>query len=149
MMEPLALRSEVELVERKPPRVAPQEYKPFQVLDDDLVPAMALAGSDYDFYATGLTHDDMGNPRMDPESAEKLIKRLCNKIQRARSRINDWETHGLEDAELVRLCTMLRQTACESAVLRRMTPRTPRRVKNCVNVSSGVRSRCRLSSVTS
>jgi 2-oxoglutarate ferredoxin oxidoreductase subunit alpha len=101
MMEPLSLKPDVKLVERKPPQVAPQDYRPFQILDDDLVPAMAVAGSDYDFYATGLTHDDMGNPRMDPESAEKLIKRLCAKIQRARSQINDWETHGLEDAELV------------------------------------------------
>jgi 2-oxoglutarate ferredoxin oxidoreductase subunit alpha len=101
MMQPLSLKPDVKLVERKPPQVAPQDYRPFQILDDDLVPAMAVAGSDYDFYATGLTHDDMGNPRMDPESAEKLIKRLCAKIQRARSQINDWETHGLEDAELV------------------------------------------------
>ncbi len=81
--------------------MSPQEYKPFQVVDDDLVPAMAVAGTDYDFYVTGLTHDEMGNPRMDPESAEKLITRLCDKIRRVRSHINDWETYGLEDARLV------------------------------------------------
>ena len=101
MMEPLSLKPEVELVQRKQPLVSPQDYKPFQVLDDDLVPAMAVAGTDYDFYATGLTHDEMGNPRMDPESAEKLIKRLCAKIRQAHSHINDWETYCLEDAQLV------------------------------------------------
>jgi 2-oxoglutarate ferredoxin oxidoreductase subunit alpha len=38
---------------------------------------------------------------MDPDSAEKLIARLCAKIRRARTLINDWETYCLEDAELV------------------------------------------------
>jgi 2-oxoglutarate ferredoxin oxidoreductase subunit alpha len=101
MMEPLSLKLEVEQVQRKAPQVSPQDYKPFQILDEDLVPAMAVAGTDYDFYATGLTHDEMGNPRMDPESAEKLITRLCTKIRQARTHVNDWETYGLEDAQLV------------------------------------------------
>jgi 2-oxoglutarate ferredoxin oxidoreductase subunit alpha len=101
MMEPLILEPEVEQVQRKRPQVSPQDYKPYQVLDEDLVPAMAVAGTDYDFYATGLTHDENGNPRMDPESAEKLITRLCAKIRRACPHINDWETYGLEDAQLV------------------------------------------------
>jgi len=98
MMEPLSLKPEVEQVQRKLPQVAPQDYKPFQVLDEDLVPAMAVAGTDYDFYATGLTHDENGNPRMDPEAAEMLITRLCAKIRRVRPHINDWETYRLEDA---------------------------------------------------
>ena len=101
MMEPLSLKPEVERVQRKRPQVSPQDYKPFEVLDEDLVPAMAVAGTDYDFYATGLTHDEIGNPRMDPESAEKLITRLCAKIRRASTHINDWETYCLEDAKLV------------------------------------------------
>jgi len=101
MMEPLSLKPAVEEVQRKRPRVSPPDYKPFQILDADLVPAMAVAGTDYVFYATGLTHDENGNPRMDPESAESLITRLCAKIRRARTVINDWETYGLEEAELV------------------------------------------------
>ncbi len=101
MMEPLSLPPEVEQVQRKSPQVPPQEYKPFQVVDEDLVPAMAIAGTEYDFYVTGLTHDDMGNPRMDPESAEQLITRLCTKIRRVRTHINDWEAYALDDARLV------------------------------------------------
>jgi 2-oxoglutarate ferredoxin oxidoreductase subunit alpha len=101
MMEPLSLKPEVEQTQRKQPQVSPQDYKPFQIMDKDLVPAMAVAGTDYDFYATGLTHDEVGNPRMDPESAEKLITRLSTKILQARNRINDWETYRLEDATLV------------------------------------------------
>jgi 2-oxoglutarate ferredoxin oxidoreductase subunit alpha len=98
MLEPLALKPPGKLVRRKPPRGAPQAYLPFQVLDEDLVPAMAVAGTEYDFYVTGLTHDEAGNPRMDHETAEALIERLCAKIRRARPRINDWEAVGMEDA---------------------------------------------------
>lgn len=98
MLEPLSLVSPAELVQRRPPQVPPQEYAPFQVADEDLVPAMAVAGTDYDFYATGLTHDAVGDPRMDPESAEALIRRLCDKIIRARTRISDWEEYDMEGA---------------------------------------------------
>jgi 2-oxoglutarate ferredoxin oxidoreductase subunit alpha len=98
MMEPLSLVPETTSFQRKLPRVAPKDYKPFEVLDDDLVPAMAIAGTDYDFYATGLTHDELGNPRMDPEAAESLIRRLCEKIRQARNQINQWETYCLENA---------------------------------------------------
>ena len=101
MMEPLFLKPQVGQVQRKQPQVSPQNYKPFHVTDEDLVPAMAIAGTDYDFYVTGLTHDENGNPRMDPESAEELITRLCAKIRRARTHINDWETYHLEDAKIV------------------------------------------------
>jgi 2-oxoglutarate ferredoxin oxidoreductase subunit alpha len=98
MLEPLYTKSQIQQVQRKRPLVAPQAYKPFQVLDEDLVPAMAVAGTDYDFYATGLTHDENGNPRMDPETAQLLITRLCAKICQARPHINDWETYRMEDA---------------------------------------------------
>jgi 2-oxoglutarate ferredoxin oxidoreductase subunit alpha len=113
MMEPLSPPKEVVRLERKLPRVTPQDYKPFEVLDDDLVPAMAVAGTDYDFYATGLTHDEIGNPRMDPATAETLIKRLCEKIRRARPQINDWETYRLEDATLVVLAYGVNAPASE------------------------------------
>ncbi len=98
MMEPVVYHDNFEIVERKKPTVPPSEYKPFEVTDDDLVPPMAIAGTDYDFYVTGLTHDEHGNPRMDPEWAEKLSQRICEKILRARPEINDWVESYLEDA---------------------------------------------------
>jgi 2-oxoglutarate ferredoxin oxidoreductase subunit alpha len=118
MLEPLALKPPGKLVQRKPPRVTPREYAPFQVLDEDLVPAMAVAGTDYDFYVTGLTHDEAGNPRMDPETAEALIQRLCAKIRRARPRINDWETVGMQDAELAVLAYGINARGVREAVER-------------------------------
>ncbi|NVM18854.1 MAG: 2-oxoacid:acceptor oxidoreductase subunit alpha [Candidatus Lokiarchaeota archaeon] len=101
MMEIVNLHSNIELVERKKPQVPPEEYKPFETFDDDLVPGMAIAGTDYSFYVTGLTHDIEGNPQMTPEAAEFLIKRLCDKIKKARPQINDWEEKHLDDAEIV------------------------------------------------
>jgi len=101
MMEVVNIHSNIELVERKKPQVPPEEYKPFEALDDDLVPGMAIAGTHYSFYVTGLTHDMEGNPQMTPEAAEILIKRLCDKIKQARPQINDWEEKYLDDADIV------------------------------------------------
>jgi 2-oxoglutarate ferredoxin oxidoreductase subunit alpha len=101
MMEVLNIHSNIELVERKKPQVPPDRYKPFEAIDDDLVPGMAIAGTDYSFYVTGLTHDIEGNPEMTPEAAEVLIRRLCEKVKKARPQINDWEEKDLEDAEMV------------------------------------------------
>ncbi|TFG21967.1 MAG: 2-oxoacid:acceptor oxidoreductase subunit alpha [Promethearchaeota archaeon] len=101
MMEPVYYHSNFEKVERKKPQVPPEKYKPFEVFDDDLVPGMAVAGTDYHFYVTGLTHDIEGTPEMTPEGGETLIKRLCDKITRARPDINDWEEKYIDDSDTV------------------------------------------------
>jgi 2-oxoglutarate ferredoxin oxidoreductase subunit alpha len=103
MMEPVYYHSDFELIERKKPQVPPEKYKPFEALDDDLVPAMAVAGTEYYFYVSGLTHDEEGNPQMTPEAAEILIKRLCDKIIKGRPDINDWEENYLDDADVILL----------------------------------------------
>ena len=100
MMEPVIYHNDFKLIERKGPQVSPEKYKPFEVFDEDLVPGMAVAGTEYSFYVTGLTHDIEGTPDMTPEAAETLIKRLCNKILRARTEINDWEEKNLENSEI-------------------------------------------------
>jgi 2-oxoglutarate ferredoxin oxidoreductase subunit alpha len=101
MMEPVRYHSNFEIINRKPPQVPPDEYKPFEVFDDDLVPGMAVAGTEYNFYVTGLTHDITGSPDMTPETAIVLIQRLSDKIRNARADINDWEEQYIDDAELV------------------------------------------------
>jgi 2-oxoglutarate ferredoxin oxidoreductase subunit alpha len=101
MMEPVQYHSNFEIINRKGPQVPPDKYQPFEVIDDDLVPGMATAGTEYNFYVTGLTHDDTGSPDMTPERAVSLITRLCNKIRKARPDINDWEEYYVEGAETV------------------------------------------------
>ncbi|MHA2127756.1 MAG: 2-oxoacid:acceptor oxidoreductase subunit alpha [Promethearchaeota archaeon] len=104
MMEPVNYHSNIDIIERKGPQVPPDKYQPFQVFDDDLVPGMAVAGTDYSFYVSGLTHDEEGNPQMTPEAGESLITRLCDKIRKARPQINDWEEKYVDDADTVILC---------------------------------------------
>ncbi len=101
MMEPVQYHSNFEIIDRKSPQVPPDQYQPFEIIDDDLVPGMATAGTDYNFYVTGLTHDVTGSPDMTPEGAVSLITRLCDKIRNARPEINDWEEHYVEDAETI------------------------------------------------
>jgi len=101
MMEPVYYHTNFKIIERKGPQVSPEKYKPFQILDKDLVPGMAVAGTNYHFYATGLTHDEEGNPDMTPQGQEILIKRLCDKIRNARLDINDWEEKYLDEADTV------------------------------------------------
>ena len=121
MMEPVRYHSNFEIINRKPPQVPPDEYQPFEVLDEDLIPGMAIAGSEYNFYVTGLTHDDTGSPDMTPERAVKLITRLCDKIRRARVEINEyvpWEEQHLDDAEVVILSYGINSRGVPEAVER-------------------------------
>ena len=90
---------DLKLEHRKSPTVDPDEYLPFKA-DDDLVPPMALFGSKYQFYATGLTHDERGYPS-DKENVQiELITRLQNKILHNSDKIIDVERVTLDDAKI-------------------------------------------------
>ena len=125
MLEPVILGDDAKIVDRKKPEGLPETYKPFEVLDESLVPSMAVAGSEFDFYVTGLTHDEMGNPRMEPEAAESLIRRLCEKIRRDRPRINDWAAYHMEDAEVAVLAYGINARGVLEAVRRMRTRGCP------------------------
>jgi 2-oxoglutarate ferredoxin oxidoreductase subunit alpha len=84
---------------RKTPTVVPEEYLPFKA-DDDLVPPMALLGSKYQFYATGLTHDDRGYPSDKENIQIELVTRLNNKILHNADKIIDVERFMLDDAKI-------------------------------------------------
>ncbi|MFX1516597.1 MAG: 2-oxoacid:acceptor oxidoreductase subunit alpha [Promethearchaeota archaeon] len=121
MMEPVRYHTDFEIINRKGPQVPPEDYQPFEVFDEDLVPGMATAGSDYNFYVTGLTHDITGTPDMTPEAAISLVKRLCDKIRIAQSDINKyvpWEEQHLEDAETVILSYGINSRSVPEAVER-------------------------------
>jgi 2-oxoglutarate ferredoxin oxidoreductase subunit alpha len=61
----------------------------------------AHAGEGYKFHITGLTHDERGYPNMTPQTQDKLVKRLQNKIRVAADRICLFEQDGLESADVV------------------------------------------------
>jgi 2-oxoglutarate ferredoxin oxidoreductase subunit alpha len=77
----------------------PSEYLPFKA-DDDLVPPMALFGSKYQFYATGLTHDEQGYPSDKDDVQIELITRLNNKILQNADKIIEVERVHLDDAKI-------------------------------------------------
>ena len=95
--------SEIKLVPRRRPDTLPDEYWPY-VPDADLVPPMANTGEGYRFHVTGLTHDERGYPVMTPETQEKLVKRLVEKVELYRDEITELEEEGIDDAEVV-VCT--------------------------------------------
>lgn len=88
------------LVQRRRPKVPPEEYQPYQP-DGDLVPPMAIAGGGYHFHVTGLTHDERGYPIMTAEAQARLVRRLSDKIRVNRDDIVDFEETQLDDAEII------------------------------------------------
>lgn len=90
---------EIEIINRKRPRVPPEEYLPYKP-DEDLVPPMAHAGEGYAICTTGLTHDEKGYPDTSPEAQEKLVRRLHDKIRRHLEDIVVVEEEEMEDAEI-------------------------------------------------
>jgi len=101
MRERLVIPDEKDLtlVSRKMPTVDPSDYLPFKP-DDDLVPPMALLGTKYQFYATGLTHDERGYPTDSDEVQIELITRLSEKILQHVEEIVEVERFMLDDADI-------------------------------------------------
>lgn len=101
MRERLVIPDEkdLKLEYRKTPTVDPDDYLPFKA-DDDLVPPMATFGSKYQFYATGLTHDERGYPSDKDNIQIELVTRLQNKILHNADKIIDVERVELDDAKI-------------------------------------------------
>jgi 2-oxoglutarate ferredoxin oxidoreductase subunit alpha len=89
-----------DLVNRPRPKVAPEEYLPYDS-KEGLVPPMAIAGGGYRFHVTGLTHDDRGYPVMTAEAQDKLVRRLVDKIRLNAKDIIRYEEVNVEDAEVI------------------------------------------------
>jgi 2-oxoglutarate ferredoxin oxidoreductase subunit alpha len=77
----------------------PADFLPFKP-DDDLIPPMALLGSKYQFYATGLTHDYRGYPTDKEDVQLELVARLNNKILHNADKIIDLERFMLDNAKI-------------------------------------------------
>lgn len=93
-------KKDIHLVKRRKPEVSPDKYLMYEP-KKDLVPDMANAGDGYKVITTGLTHDERGFPVMSAEAHEKLINRLCDKIQKNKSDIIEFEESYLTDAEII------------------------------------------------
>lgn len=92
--------SELTIIDRKKPAVAPEDYEAYKP-DSDQIPPMAAFGEGYLHHVTGLTHTYKGLPTQDAKVADELVRRLNTKIDDAADEITLYTEHFLEDAEVV------------------------------------------------
>lgn len=92
--------SELTIIDRKKPSVAPEDYEAYKP-DSDQIPPMAAFGEGYLHHVTGLTHTYKGLPTQDAKVADELVRRLNTKIDDAADEITLYTEHFLEDAEIV------------------------------------------------
>lgn len=92
--------TDLKIINRKQPTVSKEEFEPYKP-DEDGVPPMAAFGSGYRYHVTGLVHNESGRPTEDNIVADKLIRRLNTKIEKAQDEITLYTEHYLEDAEIV------------------------------------------------
>ncbi|MFC1513536.1 2-oxoacid:acceptor oxidoreductase subunit alpha [candidate division KSB1 bacterium] len=90
----------IEITPRKFTKKKPGDYLLFET-DDSLVPEMVKAGDGYNVHVTGLTHDERGYPVLTPETQDKLVRRLVNKIRNNADKIAMYEEIMMDDAEIV------------------------------------------------
>ena len=107
--------SELEIIDRKRPTCSPDEYLPFKP-EEDMVPSMADFGTGYRYHVTGLIHDETGFPSNSYDVADKLIRRLVDKIEMHKEDILDWEEENTEDADIIILSYGCVARAAKSAM---------------------------------
>ena len=91
---------ELEVIDRTPPSVGPEAYKPFDPSFGD-VPPMAAFGSGYRFHVTGLNKAADGFPTTKAELVDAEQRRQLRKISAAHADIEKNEEYLTEDAEVV------------------------------------------------
>ncbi len=89
----------VEIFNRKKPDCPPEEYKPYAVLDGEIVPPMASFGDGYRYHITGLIHKDTGFPTGNEKTTQDLLTRLISKVEDNVDDIVRYDEYLLEDAD--------------------------------------------------
>ncbi len=92
--------SEIEIIDRVRPTCSPEEYVPFKP-ENNLVPPMADFGTGYKYHVTGLVHDETGFPSNSGVVADKLVRRLNDKVELNKKDIITWEEENTEDADII------------------------------------------------
>ncbi|MDP3178367.1 MAG: transketolase C-terminal domain-containing protein, partial [Spirochaetaceae bacterium] len=91
--------SELRPVRRAAPS-APGGYKPYAADPDGGVPLMANFGEGYRWHVTGLFHDETGRPSNKPDVADKLMRRLFRKIEKAAPELEDYFAESMDDCDV-------------------------------------------------
>ena len=91
---------ELAVIDRTPPSVPPEEYKPYDTAFGD-VPPLASFGSDYRFHVTGLNKMQDGFPTTKAAIVQAEEERQLRKVEANRADIMKWEEYLVDDAEVV------------------------------------------------
>ncbi len=92
---------ELEVYNRvKPAKEEVETYRAYRTEENEFVPPMASFGEGFHFHVTGLVHDEYGFPSGDPDTAEKLLKRLMDKVAVHRDEIVVFEEEFPTEAKL-------------------------------------------------
>jgi len=108
--------SEVEIINRKKPRVEPNGYKCYMPDLDDLVPPMAEFGGPYRSHISSLSHLDNGFASMAPEVIEGLLKRLSLKVEKHKKQLSLFEELYTEDADICVIAYGITARSAKAAV---------------------------------
>jgi 2-oxoglutarate ferredoxin oxidoreductase subunit alpha len=92
-------QSQIKIVNRKRPKVSPEEFIPFQG-EADGVPPMAKLGEGYHILYTINPHDKRGMITGDLEEYDQLYKRITGKIKRSINDIVKYQTYYMDDADI-------------------------------------------------
>jgi len=92
---------DIQIIERKKPRCASDDYLPYLADPETDVPPMANFGEGCRWHVTGLTHDETGFTTQNPDKIAALHDRLHRKIENHRSEIIHAREFYLDDAKVV------------------------------------------------
>ncbi|MFP3318732.1 MAG: 2-oxoacid:acceptor oxidoreductase subunit alpha [Thermoplasmata archaeon] len=115
MMERLIVPEKVEIVNR---RIA-KSLQETTIYDESLVSPMGRFGDGLELMITGSTHRPDGTRDTGtPEVQESLVKRLVNKIEKNRERIENWEEMYTDDADILVISHGASSRPSKGAVIR-------------------------------
>ena len=91
--------SELEVIDREPPKGPPGSINPFEA-DDNQPPAIPVFGSGYRYHITGLFHDVTGFPSTNPAMVQRETERLVRKVEAHREEMSYVEYLFMDDADI-------------------------------------------------
>lgn len=96
LKESFVVKPEIEIFNRD----SSLSDKPFGTTQEDGVPSMPIFGQGAKLLVTGSTHNEFGIRKVaDPKVQEKLVKRLCAKIDNHKDKICKTESYLADDAD--------------------------------------------------
>ncbi len=117
LVETIELRdtSALKVIDRKWTTSAPETFLPFAETAD-CVPEMARFGDGYRTHTTGLTHGENGFPTQDPETVNKMMRRLLGKLDRNRELVEHYECLECDDMDVLVVAYGITSRAARKAV---------------------------------